>query len=215
MTMHFLARGAISTFLFAAVLPASLSAQDAMHPEPPSFVAEAEQAPRGRVYKERIEPHWFASNPLLDAPDRFWYRNDLADNRREFIVIDPEKPERAPAFDHARLAEALAKETKTDVTAERLPFDRIVFGPVEMKFQVGDQVWGYDPTANTLTKVDGPLPSEPVRSTDNEAQRRRGRDRAAARAQRSPDGKWTAFVKDHNLHLPQKTDGGLEVQAHR
>ena len=190
----------------AALLDARVQAQDALHPEPPAFFAEAAQAPRGRVFKERVEPRWFKTEDSLGPADRFWYRNDLADGRREFIVVDPEKGERAPAFDHAKLAAALAKETKADVAADRLPFDRIVFQASATAFQVGEQVWAYDSKTDILTKASSPLPSDPVQPPDNAAQRRKIRDRAAPRGDRSPDGKWTAFVRDHNLYL-RKTDG--------
>ncbi|MCA1947737.1 MAG: S9 family peptidase, partial [Armatimonadetes bacterium] len=55
----------------------------------------------GKVFKERIRPNW------LPGGDRFWYRNDLAGGRREFVLVDAPKGQRRPAFDHARLAEAL------------------------------------------------------------------------------------------------------------
>src|SRR4051794_36367496 len=57
----------------------------------------------GRVFQTRVEPHWFGGN------DRFWYRNDLAAGAREFLVIDAVAASRRPAFDHAALAEALAR----------------------------------------------------------------------------------------------------------
>jgi dipeptidyl aminopeptidase/acylaminoacyl peptidase len=37
------------------------------------------------VYKARITPHWFEENR------KFWYQNDLADGKKEFIVIDAEQ----------------------------------------------------------------------------------------------------------------------------
>src|SRR5690348_11093875 len=36
------------------------------------------------VYKARITPHWFQNDT------RFWYRNDLRDRTKEFIVVDAE-----------------------------------------------------------------------------------------------------------------------------
>ena len=59
------------------------------------------QPPRG-VYKLRIFPHWF------DGDSRLWYRNDLAEGRREFILVDAEKGVRQAAFDHQRLAASLS-----------------------------------------------------------------------------------------------------------
>src|SRR6185369_998708 len=68
------------------------------------------QARRGRfggpergVYKAQITPHWFQENT------RFWYRNDLADGAKEFIVVDAEHGTRQKAFDHQKLAASLSK----------------------------------------------------------------------------------------------------------
>src|SRR5262249_31753929 len=58
-------------------------------------------ASRG-VYKAQMTPHWLRN----DAG--FWYRNDLADGTREFILVDAIKGTRDPGFDHRRLAKALS-----------------------------------------------------------------------------------------------------------
>ena len=39
-------------------------------------------------YKSRITPHWFADNKC------FWYRNDLSEEKREFILVNAETGER-------------------------------------------------------------------------------------------------------------------------
>ncbi len=54
----------------------------------------------GRVYKSRIETNW------SDDGNRFWYRNDLANRQREFIVVDAVAGTRTRAFD----AELVAKK---------------------------------------------------------------------------------------------------------
>ena len=56
-----------------------------------------------RVYRDKVAPHWFANQT------RFWYRNELPNGAREFIVVDAQHGTRQPAFDHARVAEALGK----------------------------------------------------------------------------------------------------------
>src|SRR6266403_4667947 len=59
--------------------------------------------PERGVYKSQVNPHWFQNN------SRFWYRNDLRDSAKEFIVVDAEHGTRQPAFDHEKLAQALSK----------------------------------------------------------------------------------------------------------
>lgn len=73
------------------------------------------------VFRDRVTPHWFAGNT------RFWYRNDLAEGAREFVVVDVERGARGPAFDHARLAAALGKALGKTIEAGKLPVDRLAF----------------------------------------------------------------------------------------
>lgn len=41
-----------------------------------------------KIFRATIEPHW------LPGGETFWYRNDLADGRREFVFVDAAKGER-------------------------------------------------------------------------------------------------------------------------
>ena len=71
------------------------------------------------LYRASVEPHWFAANT------KFWYREDSAKEKREFILVDAREGKREPAFDHARVASALAGHTTADITADHLPIDSI------------------------------------------------------------------------------------------
>ncbi|MBV9468768.1 MAG: DPP IV N-terminal domain-containing protein [Abitibacteriaceae bacterium] len=74
---------------------------------------------QNKVFKARVEAHWLPGNT------RFWYRNDLPNGTREFILVDAIKGSRQPAFDHARLATALAKLINQPITANQLPINKI------------------------------------------------------------------------------------------
>src|SRR5262245_25257742 len=89
------------------------------------------------VIKGRVTPHWFAENT------KFWYRNDLRDDAREFIVVDATAGKRDQAFDHAKLAAALTKADDKEYRADRLPFDTIEFvdDGKAIQFSVGDTKW--------------------------------------------------------------------------
>ncbi|MGN6554079.1 MAG: DPP IV N-terminal domain-containing protein [Verrucomicrobiota bacterium] len=78
-----------------------------------------------RLYRDRVEPHWFAD--ANGATNAFWYRVNLPGQEREYILVDAERGKRLPAFDHARLAEALAKESGKIVDPKRLPIDDLEF----------------------------------------------------------------------------------------
>lgn len=75
----------------------------------------------GQIYKATIVPHWFAENTC------FWYRNDLPEGKREYILVDALKGTRRPAFDHQRLAQSLQQNGLPDCRADRLLIDWMQF----------------------------------------------------------------------------------------
>jgi dipeptidyl-peptidase-4 len=85
-----------------------------------SFLFE-QTAKAQRVYRDQVQPKWFGDQ------SQFWYRNDLPDAKREFILVDANKATRTPAFDHAAVAAGLAELLKRDVSGEKLPVNEIEF----------------------------------------------------------------------------------------
>ncbi|MHC4459816.1 MAG: DPP IV N-terminal domain-containing protein [Planctomycetota bacterium] len=244
-----------------------------------------------KVFKQRVTTHWLAGNT------QFWYRNNLADEAREFILVNAETGTRQPAFEHERLAAALAKATGKEIQAGRLPIDKLKFteSGSELRFTSDGKRWKCDLRSYEVRKVSkdeeitGSLePGVRVRPSvrtgeetsitflnrttgdveiywiDSERQRRhyttiraggrhqqhtyaghvwlvtdkagkrgavfvateepgeaviekqslredigrsRTRRRARERRPESPDGKWSAFVRDHNLYVRKLEDG--------
>lgn len=159
---------------------------------------------RDKVFKARVEPHWFADG------DRFWYRNTLAGGAREFLVVDPAEGTRLPAFDHTKLADALTRATGTLTKPTHLPFDRIAFlQPGSIVFEVESKPWRYDIEADRLEPTE-PFPSAP--EAEPRANRRPGegggrRGPRSTRNQDSPDGKWRVERKGNALSLKDKASG--------
>src|SRR5262249_25563587 len=90
----------------------------------------------GTVFKDRVTPHWDAKG------SRFWYRNDLSGGEREFIRVDAVKGVRELAFDHKKLAEALAKALGKPLQPERLPLDNLVFDDAKtISFSAAGKRW--------------------------------------------------------------------------
>lgn len=85
-----------------------------------AFVSPAVAAPQ--VYRDKVVPNWSKDG------DRFWYRNSLAKGETEFILVDAAAGKRAPAFDHARVAEQLSRLMGKPVEPARLPIDALAFG---------------------------------------------------------------------------------------
>ncbi|HYE19572.1 MAG TPA: DPP IV N-terminal domain-containing protein [Tepidisphaeraceae bacterium] len=104
-----------------------------------------------RVHRESIDAHWSADRTF------FWYRNDNPGNRREFILVDAKAGTRKPAFDHAKVAEALAKSLKRPVAADALPIDSIQIG-AQITLRGRTQSWRWDPATTALT----PAPAPPI-----------------------------------------------------
>ena len=75
----------------------------------------------GKVFRSSVKPNW------ITGTDRFWYRNDLPGGKREFVLVDPTQATKRPAFDHVRVAAALAKVLGHAVDPDHLPVDRIAF----------------------------------------------------------------------------------------
>src|SRR3954452_234622 len=69
------------------------------------------------VLNSGVRPNWLPD-------ERFWYRITTADCA-QFILVDPAKGTRAPAFDHAKLAAALAAAANRTIEAKNLPFQDI------------------------------------------------------------------------------------------
>jgi dipeptidyl aminopeptidase/acylaminoacyl peptidase len=170
---------------------------------------QRETSPQGRFpfsrrvegyYKGQITPHWLADNQC------FWYRNDLPGKTREFILVNAERGTRQPAFDHAKLAAALSQAAGTEYRADQLPFDSIEFTNEgkTVQFTVEQTVWACDLTSYMCEKTNA-TPSESPEGQDEERGRFGRRGRGPGRERRpspdSPDGKWTALVKDYNVFV--------------
>lgn len=180
---------------YAAILPFYVGAVLA---EPLSPQGRSDRGAReSRVFKARIIPHWFQDN------QRFWYRNRLPEDRSEFMLVDAEKGTRQLAFDHEKLAKALALVLGKEVDPERLPFDQIAFGTplASIMFEVNDKTWVYDAEQDTCSEADSKLSasSNEGRPSDREGNGRSRRRRGEAVV--SPDGNWSASIEDHNIIL--------------
>jgi dipeptidyl aminopeptidase/acylaminoacyl peptidase len=204
------------TGLLIAALICPLGLRAAESDSPQAF-PRGEQGPK-RVFKDRITPHWLSGNT------RFWYRNDLRDGAKEFVVVDAERGVREPAFDHTKLAGALSKAAGAEYRAGALPFDSIEFVVDEnaMLFKAGGTTWRYDLSSFECVKTDATVGENAGAEAEPQQQGRRGRrgppqddddgngrDRSDGR---SPDGQWNAMVKDHNVFIKSRADDAKEIQ---
>jgi len=109
---------------------------------------KAAEAP-GRVYRDKVQPHWCADNA------RFWYRVSVGKDSHEFILVDAEQGARKPAFDHARLAEALKAVGIKEALPQKLPLENLEFetGAEAVRFHAGQKAWQCDLKTYTLKEL--------------------------------------------------------------
>jgi len=89
-----------------------------------------------KVFRDRVEAHWLTNNT------QFWYEVRTGTNTREFVFVDAEKGERRPAFDHAKLAQALNAAGVKDVRAENLALRNLEWkGANEIEFTLNGKSW--------------------------------------------------------------------------
>jgi dipeptidyl aminopeptidase/acylaminoacyl peptidase len=151
------------------------------------------------VYKTGVQAHWIGDTP------RFWYRNDLRDGR-EFILVDAEKGIRRRAFDHTRLAVSLSQATGEKYTPLSLPFRSIELDDDAqvVTFTISSGVWQCHLGSYLSWRLEdaGKRDAEGADDAEQKEKRESGL---------SPDGKWVAFVKEHDLYIRPK-DGDEETQ---
>jgi len=141
------------------------------------------------VLRSGVRPNWLPD-------ERFWYRNALADNAGEFILVDPRKKTRGPAFDQAALAAALSKASGEATDGDHLPFTAFEFSPdgKTISFRAEGRTWSFDPKTKTCKEVaGGGAPAAPAAG---------GAGRppfGGAPESPSPDGRTVAFIRNDNL----------------
>src|ERR1051326_6166212 len=155
--------------------------------------------PERGVYKARINAHWFGDNK------RFWYRNDLADGMKEFIVVDASEAKRQVAFDHDKLAAALSRVAGQEFDPRRLPFSEIEFSDdgKEIRFEAAGKTWRCNLDSFECRVFEkesegakqGSASVQDKNQSSDEQRTRRGRRRDSENRLQSPDGAWHAMVK--------------------
>lgn len=134
-----------------------------------------------------------------------WYQADLGHGRHEIIWVDLEKPERRRAFDHEALAQFLSEKTGRDVQGDRLPVEEVErLDDGTLRVLALDRRWLLDPETDEWSEGHRPQPpSEP--GLRRRSPRRRSDNRSPEpKKSDSPDGRWAAFIQDHNVFLRNK-----------
>jgi dipeptidyl-peptidase-4 len=186
--------------LFALLSQAQLSAQAPEPYRPAALTAEdyaraesfLRQATGDLASGIDIRPNF------LDG-GRFWYRNTIPQGA-EFVMVDPDRRTREPAFDHARLARGISALTGETVEPFSLPFTtfELVRNGGAIRFRMGDRGLVCELRAYLCEEAEVSAPRSP-----------QGMFRSVEVT--SPDGARAAFIRDFNLWV-RELSTGLETQ---
>ncbi|MGD9902555.1 MAG: DPP IV N-terminal domain-containing protein [Vicinamibacterales bacterium] len=183
----------------ACAMPGAAAGQTAVAPAPPPAVTAADYARAEKFLAAAVNPLVVGGtvNATWLPDDRFTYRSTVADGF-QFLLVDPAARTRVPAFDHERLAAALATASKATIDAKRLPFTTIELSEdgSSVSFSYAQARYTCDVKGTACAAATGP-----TRDPD---------------AVVSPDGTRAVFIKDWNLWVrdlaskverPLTTDG--------
>ncbi len=136
-----------------------------------------------------IRPNWLGG-------DKFWYLK-YTGNTTSMILVDPEKQSREQAFNMDKLVAAVSKASGKQVQSADLSSPALTLsenGKMVLFRHLGKK-WKYDIQADQLSADESP---NDMRAA---MQARMGRGIGANLV--SPDGKYTAFIKDDNLWITE------------
>jgi hypothetical protein len=155
---------------------------------------------RNTTFKMRVQANWQAGG------NSFWYSNALKGDQFEYIFVDAAKGTKQPAFDHARLAAALARPTGQNVEPTKMRLRNLVYenNGKKLSFRFGGNWYQCDLQNYNCTALD--------KAADTLADVREPRSRP--RWQRdgrfdstSPDKKWIASIQDYNVVIRSAENG--------
>ena len=135
----------------------------------PESPHERNRGPRdgGKVYRNRVVPNW------MEGTNKFWYRNDLTQGGKEFILVDATLGKRELAFDHEAVAKSLGPNTKST----HLPIERLDFSLPDQTLLIGnDQSYRWDSDSKTLSEVASPQGKPTPQTSQSNGGRANGSD---------------------------------------
>lgn len=178
--------------LFSLAAPAA-----AQQPHAPAALTAADYARAEQYLAANVNPLVLNGGvrPVWTADGRAWYRTTTA-RGVEFVQVDPARRRKSAAFDQAKLAAALSAAADTQYHAYQLPFTQFELSRSgqHVLFEAAGARYACDVRGNRCVRdstVAIPRTHVP-----------------------SPDGRMTAFVREHNLWV-RDIATGAETQLTR
>ena len=150
----------------------------------------------GRVENANIQPHWIPDS------DKFWYVTENSGNV-SYNVTDAKTLKETPLFNSEKLAALLQAKTGKEIDAKKFrpEYLRVSSGGNILEFNFDRHRWTYDVKKGTL-EDSGALPpyvAPPHWMVVDEE--KNGKPAV------SPDGKYSAFVRDNNVWVKNQSNG--------
>ncbi|MBU4494090.1 MAG: S9 family peptidase [Acidobacteria bacterium] len=198
---RFLSFFAIILLFLPAFLPAQLQPVD------------YERAAELRTKFQSLALNIVDSSGWIEKTPRFWYRKSI-EGGFGFFIVDAAAKTKAPAFDHDKLAAALAGVLEDKVDPKNLPFRSVTFvdGEKAVHFDVGEWTYSCDLGSYTIKK-EGPA-RRGRRGGFSMWERGPAPEAASSETKSSPDGKWEAFIRNYNVYVRSKETGEETALSH-
>ncbi len=143
-----------------------------------------------------VVPHW------VDQTSAFWYVRQT-EKGKEYVKVDAASKKRTALFDQQKMATALTEKAGREINAYNLPLQncRLNISLDTLRFQLDGKFWAYSIKNNRLLD-EGAIPSRGKERHWMEVD-----DEKEGRPVTSPDGKWTAFIKNDNVYVREVATG--------
>ncbi|GAO31965.1 S9 family peptidase [Geofilum rubicundum] len=175
----------LSLFVTGLLLNAQITKEDYQR-------ADAVSKFRDLVLNDVLELNW------IDSSSVFWYKTRVAPDTVRFYIVDAQKQEKRPAFNHERLALALREALKTNGRANRLTLEQLKLSAdiKSFTFEHKDSVWKCHMEDDYRLEA-----LKPVEKRRNGGHWGKTRDELGNDPVASPDEKKEAFIRDYNLFV--------------
>lgn len=143
-----------------------------------------------------VVPHW------VDQTSAFWYVRQT-EKGKEYVKVDAASNKRTALFDQQKMAAVLTEKAGREINAYNLPLQncRLNISLDTLRFQLDGKFWAYSIKNNRLLD-EGAIPPRGKERHWMEVD-----DEKEGRPVTSPDGKWTAFIKNDNVYVREMATG--------
>ena len=185
----------LTALLLSACLGGKALAQGTVEDYRRAFALQ-EKFSASNVYYSNVQPHW------IDGTHRFWYVRHTPEGR-VYVVVDAQTKKRTELFDHPALAQALTKASQKKVDANTVLLERLSVDKETgaLNFVFNNHRWHYNVNDNKLEdkgELPAPTPQRHWMERDDEK---------VAEPAMSPDGRYKAYIKTHNIYVRELATG--------